>query len=132
MFHPAATSNDHLRAMRWAVCSAPILEVKHSPKGTLWPSLDWFQHMWNVADWSEEQIELYLVDLQSNMPIGRYFEALVRVFFQHHPSWELLHHNVVLFQDGNTLGECDLVIQSKVDGMIYHLELACKYYLGYW
>lgn len=131
MIHQSATPNDHLRAMRWAVCSSPILEVHRSPAGTLWPTLDWFQQLWNSSEWSAEQIDLHLRDLQTDMPIGRYFESLVRVFFELHPDWELLHHNVVLFQEGNTLGECDLVIQSKVDGMIYHLELACKYYLGY-
>ncbi|WP_037587115.1 DUF1853 family protein [Stenoxybacter acetivorans] len=59
--------------------------------------------------------------------LGRYAEHLLAFWFSHAPHTELLAHNTPVYQaDGTTSGALDFI--ARLNGKIYHIELACKYY----
>jgi uncharacterized protein len=119
---------DHKSAMRWAICSAPLLEIKPNHSGAFWPTYSWFMDLWESADLPS--VVHLDEEVAENMPIGRYFELLVRNFFEYHPDWRVVANQVVLSADGQTSGECDLLIEDCHTRTLYHLEVACKYFLG--
>ncbi len=61
--------------------------------------------------------------------LGERFEKFCQLAFELHPNYRVLAHNFQVQQDGQTLGELDLLIQQLDSQRIYHLELACKFYL---
>ncbi len=60
--------------------------------------------------------------------LGIYAEHLLCFWFSHAPHTRLLAHNLPVMDENNkqTLGALDFV--AELDGQIYHIELACKYY----
>ena len=83
----------------------------------------------------------YLLDLDDNksfrLPenvgnplLGKYAENLLAFWLANAPHSRLLGRNVQLFNLKNQLvGELDFVAQ--LNGRIYHIELACKYFGAY-
>lgn len=121
---------DHYTAMRWAICSAPFLDVHATRSSIVWPSSQLLEQWWTTSGiWPNEEFVVEGCE-DPQLPIGRYFERLVAAFFDRHPDWQVIDRNVVLTADGRTLGECDLIVQNQLDGQCFQIELACKYYLG--
>lgn len=60
--------------------------------------------------------------------LGFYAEHLLVFWFVHAPHCRLLAHNLTVADSGSTLGALDFVVQ--IHRQIYHVELACKYYVG--
>lgn len=60
--------------------------------------------------------------------LGRYFETLVQYLLSRQTGVQLLAKNLVIYEQGRTLGELDLVYLSA-SGQITHLEMAVKFYL---
>ncbi|ROV57232.1 DUF1853 family protein [Neisseria chenwenguii] len=58
--------------------------------------------------------------------LGLYAEHLLAFWFNHAPHAELYAHNLPVVSDGLTLGAADFV--ASLNGKLYHIELACKYY----
>lgn len=80
----------------------------------------------------------YLLDLNDDLSfrlpereqailLGKYAEDLLAFWLSHAPHCRLLARNVPILNDENqTLGELDFIAQ--INGKIYHIELACKYF----
>ncbi len=71
--------------------------------------------------------------LQTHAPFGRrlgvYAEQLLAFWLAHAPHARLLAHNLpVLAANGQTAGAADFI--AELNGTLYHIELACKYYGG--
>ncbi|MDF7676023.1 DUF1853 family protein [Neisseriaceae bacterium ESL0693] len=68
--------------------------------------------------------------LQSQPPdgqrLGRYAERLLAFWLSHAPHTALIWKNMPLSQQGQTLAELDFL--ARIDGQLFHIELACKYY----
>lgn len=75
-----------------------------------------------------------LLDYQEANPtrlLGKRFEHLVRFWLENHSELEVLEAGTQLKQGGKTVGELDFVFQNTFSGEWYHMEVACKFYLGY-
>lgn len=116
--------------MRWAICSSPLLDVHATQTRGRWPSIQWFQELWDSAQIRPEDLAELRIGDDPQVPIGRYFERLVGAFFELHPDYQVVAKNLVIVHMGRTIGECDLVIQHRTNQSYYQIELACKYYLG--
>ena len=75
--------------------------------------------------------------LQTRAPFGQrlgvYAEQLLAFWLAHAPHTRLLAHNLpVLAANGQTAGAADFI--AELNGTLYHIELACKYYggAGHW
>lgn len=62
--------------------------------------------------------------------LGRYCEQLLQFFFIKSPYYELLAHNLQLFENRKTLGELDFLIKDVNYNKIIHIELAVKFYIA--
>lgn len=60
--------------------------------------------------------------------LGFYAESLLAFWLANAPHCRLLARNLPVREGGRTLGALDFV--AYLDGWLYHLELACKYYGG--
>ena len=124
-----------LRQAAWAVGSAPMLA--RAP-GLAFPETSWF------ADWLDRLGDAFdgwdadpeaLASLRTAWEgtpplLGRRFEVLVGWVLARDPAWEVVRTGWVVADAGQTLGEWDLVLRERVSGRWFHVELACKFYLG--
>lgn len=62
-----------------------------------------------------------------NKRLGKYVEQLLGDYLQQHQEVSNFHKNLILADEGRTLGELDFVFDHK--GQRYHWELAFKFYL---
>lgn len=60
--------------------------------------------------------------------LGRRFESLLTVLFEHTEQCKLLKHGLVVRSQKQTLGELDYLIQLR--STVLHLEVAIKFYAG--
>jgi len=61
--------------------------------------------------------------------LGRYFEALIALYLQNSPQFDLIARNLIIGQPGLQLGEFDFIFRDKDDQKIYHWEVSVKFYL---
>jgi uncharacterized protein len=121
---------DHLRAIEWAIASAPMLDIREGTLDAQWPDARWFLNLWEGFPERDRLAQLLGERSWKAATIGKYFEELVGAFFDLHPDWRIIGQHVVLQQGTRTLGECDLIVEDLIEKRIYHIELACKYYLS--
>lgn len=69
------------------------------------------------------------VENQRSHRLGFYHEALWHFFLDSFPQFELIAHNLPIRDASRTIGEFDFILRNRQDGLIYHLEVATKYYL---
>lgn len=62
--------------------------------------------------------------------LGHYFEQLWQFALQTDPDFQLVTHNLLLEEQGITLGELDAIVLDRRHQQYLHLELAVKFYLG--
>ena len=60
--------------------------------------------------------------------LGLYYEALVSFWLQNHSSWQLLAHELPVYEGKRTVGAYDFLVETE-EGVV-HIETAVKYYLG--
>ena len=117
-----------VRDLAWSVWGPDFFIAEHTciEKPSPFP-LDW--HWLKSLDRQPKALTHYL-SLQNTELLGSYFEALWQFFLSHHTSIQYCSFNLQVNDEKRTLGEFDcLVIDQK--GQMYHLELACKFYLQY-
>lgn len=107
--------------------------------------VDWFDAS---KEWikSEDELAFYLqekVNTPRQYKLGLYAEDLLLHFFETHPFYELLVHDLQIFQEkikegakaGNKeklcIGAMDFVVRSKETAEVEHWEMAIKYYLQF-
>ena len=117
-----------VRDLAWSVWGPDFFSADHTciEKPSPFP-LDW--HWLQALDRQPEGLIHYL-SAQNTRLLGTYFEALWQFFLSHHPCIQHYCFNVQVNDEKRTLGEFDcLVIDQR--GEVYHIELACKFYLQY-
>jgi hypothetical protein len=75
-------------------------------------------------DWLIEQLN----QLKTRR-LGERFELLIRLAFELHPDFQIIAHNFAVQDERITVGELDLVVVDEQTHQVFHLELACKFYL---
>lgn len=94
-------------------------------------------HRLNELDTTNAYQELtrYLMSRPSPYRLGFHFEGLMHFWLEDgfklglHP-YEVVAHNVQLFNGLQTTGELDFILHNQDTGDIEHWELAIKFYLG--
>ncbi len=71
----------------------------------------------------------HFITQQRSHRLGFYHEALWLYFIDTFPQYELIAHNVAVRNSERTIGEFDFILRNRQDGLVYHLEVATKYYL---
>jgi len=61
--------------------------------------------------------------------LGHYHESLWQFYIQSNPQFDLLAHNLQVFEGKQTTGEFDFILKDRSRKIVYHLEVATKYYL---
>ena len=78
----------------------------------------------------ESQYALHSSELETQYKLGRYFEALWKIYLENSSYLELLEHNIQINRNGKTLGEVDFILLNKTNGQTVHLETSIKFYLS--
>lgn len=144
---PATLQPDRLREYYWAIQSPPLFDETYlnrftayhtlvSPSVTLWrPISTGIQAPGPDKSVLSERLTRTLSGLASHF-LGARFESLWQVFFQNHPEYDLLHHNLQVFDQNGlkkksaTLGEFDFLVSQPTAHTTWHIEATVKYYLG--
>ncbi len=82
-----------------------------------------------------QQLTKYLMQRPSPYRLGFHFEGLIHFWLEDgyrlglHP-YEVLAHNVQLYQGKQTTGELDFILRDTETDAVEHWEVAIKFYLG--
>src|SRR5690554_5676651 len=83
----------------------------------------------DLIEWSKKiDFEAKAAKLKS-LPLGKYAEELLVIYFKQHNSYHLLGNNIQLIEDNKTIGEIDFLLKDQITQEYIHLEFALKYYL---
>lgn len=116
-----------VKDLHWAI-NSPSLAFQ----GTHWcDESTWFTQHLQALDQNPAPLLTHLASSTlKNQRIGFYFESLWHYYFLHNPAYQLLESNKQLCDDnGNTLGELDLIVEHRASNTLLHIELALKFYL---
>lgn len=125
--HPA------VRDLAWTLLAAPLLQETGCRQRHPLSASDWWHNPQLLADWLQEQERQptalldWLAQARSQR-LGIHYEHLWQFALQQAPGIQLLAANLPVRQDGQTLGEIDLLLRDAEGA--HHLELAIKLYLG--
>lgn len=122
--------------LAWIIGSAPTM-TDHPHKG-LWRTLDnaWYEEQFREhLDWLY-QLEMNPEPLQrfignERMLLGKRFEKLILFWLQESPFFEVILYSKQIVKGKNTIGEVDFLIKDVLHDRYLHMEVACKFYLGY-
>lgn len=118
-----------VRDLAWAIFSTPLMARLPGSDAQLCAAsaeaADW--HWLEQLDRQPEALLRALAAAPSTR-LGLYFERLWQFYLQQHPRWELLAHNLPIYQAGRTLGAFDFLCRQGQQ--CWHLELTVKFYLG--
>ncbi len=120
-----------LRALAWSCFSTPLLQasagLSEAPPLPLTPAR---RHWLNELDRDDRALREHLQRRCASPRLGLVFESLWHFFLEQDPHTELLAHNLPVRQNGQTLGEFDIIYRDLNSGAAIHLELAVKFFLA--
>lgn len=67
--------------------------------------------------------------ITANLRLGHLVEKVISAMFQGSKNYEVLHENVQIKDNQQTIGEIDFILQETSSNAITHLEVAYKFYL---
>ncbi|MGG2396406.1 DUF1853 family protein [Pseudomonas sp. SH1-B] len=122
-----------VRDLAWTILSPPLLgQTTKTQRHPLQASC-WSERPQLLADWLEQldsdasRLHTWLADRPAQR-LGLYYERLWQFALHAAPDVEVVATNLPIRQNGQTLGELDLLLRDA-EGE-HHLELAVKFYLG--
>ncbi len=119
--------NSAVRDLAWCCFSAPMMSNLPDCNATIFPLHSPLDREWlRELDQAPQHLFDHLQTLKSSR-LGIYYEALWHFYFQHHPEWELLRHNLQVDRKGITLGAFDFLCRRG--DTYWHIETAVKFYL---
>lgn len=122
--------------LHWCIASSPLM-LSH-PAG-IYKTLDeaWFTEMLELhkewlfdLDADPERLKQHLTT-EKKLPLGKQFERYISFWLKESPCFSLLAENVQLIGDKTTVGEIDFLFKETRSGRVFHMEVACKFYLGH-
>ncbi|CAM3507052.1 cobalt chelatase [Pseudomonas floridensis] len=130
---PRQLRHPEVRDLAWVILAPPMLDTTPWPQRHPLAGSEWVEAPHQLADFLREldrdnsTLQHWLA-LASTRRLGRYYERLWQFAVQHAPGVEIIAANLPIRQEGQTLGELDLLLRDR-DG-VHHVELAIKLYLG--
>lgn len=121
--------------LSWVIGSCPLM--KHSTQlpfqviGEEWCLDQWMTHLPWLIDLDKDPSPLHeFLDANPQKLLGKKFEQLLHFWLLNHSDFEIVHVNHQIKREQQTLGEIDFLVHYKPDDLFWHLESACKYYIG--
>jgi len=120
--------------LAWIIGSEPLMQSKVPGNPSHCLSGDWYAEQLRLhSDWLldlDKNPEALLSFMPDKMLLGKRFERLVIFWFDQSPYFELVISNHSIVENGRTLGEIDLVVREIASNEVFHIEVACKFYLS--
>lgn len=122
-----------VRDLAWALLSPALLANTTPGQRHPLQASCWMQQPQQLADWLAQQdkdagpLHAWLA-AKPVRRLGLYYERLWQFALHAAPDVEVVAANLPIRQNGQTLGELDLLLRD--DEGEHHLELAVKFYLG--
>ncbi|NNE55424.1 MAG: DUF1853 family protein [Flavobacteriales bacterium] len=126
-----------VRELAWLIGSAPLM-LEHGYKGD-YKTLDqaWFDALFESSldlfeSWDAD-LDL-MTDLREKLSgrlLGKRFEGFLEFFFDQHPRFRIEASGFQLAGNGRTVGEIDFIVRDLAVDEVFHLEVACKFYLSF-
>jgi hypothetical protein len=125
-----------IRELAWAIGSPPLLKSAANGDVELL-DMDFFSREWELGKsllqaWDQTPSAASLEEMMGfdSHRLGKRFERLVGFWFLNQPHWELIQENWVISDESRTIGEFDLLVRNLDTKEVWHIELACKFYLN--
>lgn len=135
MQHPSTFFHQEVANLLWCAASTPLLEASLFPNCEL-VDANWFNpHDPSVLKWlkdldaNPEELKAFLYDGVTR-PLGKHFERYLSFWLSKSPFTELLSENLQVRSGQRTIGEFDFIFRDLRSDVVYHMEAACKFYLG--
>ena len=132
----AQLQTPEVRHLLWAVGSAPLM-VQHKSYPFSVLGDQWFDEQvalcWDRFEaWDKQPAELLAALANGPQLLGKRFERLLAFFFEAHPDFEILQQGWAIQGEGKagTVGEFDFILRALRSGEVWHMEVACKFYLA--
>lgn len=135
MQHPNFYYHQEVANLLWCAASTSLLDAALFPDCDLADS-NWFDpyepsvvHWLKALDAKPEALKAFLDD-GVKRPLGKTFERYLSFWLRNYPYTEFLAENVQVKSEQRTIGEFDFIFRDLRSGLVYHMEAACKFYLG--
>lgn len=121
--------------LAWCIGSPPLMSERLWGNEIMlteeWFDLQWQQHLplLHELQANPEPLEAWIREKQPKL-LGKRFECLLSFWFHHSPFFKVEHEFVQLKHGTNTSAEIDFIIRDVASDELWHIEAACKYYLG--
>lgn len=122
-----------VRDLAWALLSPPLLGETAKPQRHPLQASAWARQPQRLAEWlagldeNADALHAWLAEKPVRR-LGLYYERLWQFALQAATDVEVVAANLPIRQNGQTLGELDLLLRDEESE--HHLELAVKFYLG--
>lgn len=124
---PLYDQSPHIRRLFWLGCAPSLAQDSNVFTPSDSPPAQWREQLDELA--SDNLLMAWLDDCAA-LRLGRYFEALYRVWCERVLGWRILANNLPIRNGSRTLGELDILVENRQLNRIEHHELAVKFYLG--
>lgn len=116
-----------VRDLAWCCFSAPLMRELPDSDAVILPLNNDQLWPWLIGlDQQPDELIAQIAKVKSTR-LGVYYETLWRFYFSQQTEWELLHHNLQVERNGNTLGAFDFLCHRG--SQYWHIETAVKFYL---
>lgn len=119
--------------MAWVISSPALLDVSATPYA---PSENWYRQLTDLYQDHINSLEHdptplinYLLKNIRSTRLGIYFEVLWCYWFETNQQYQLLHKNLQVFKNKQTIGEYDFIVLNNTTQKTEHWEVAVKFYL---
>lgn len=119
--------HQQVRDLAWCCLSSPMMAQLPGSEAHILPFDNHTLMSWiHQLDQQPQPLLEHLHALKSTR-LGIYYESLWQFYFESHPDWELLNHNLQIDRHGITLGAFDFLCRRGDE--YWHIETALKFYL---
>lgn len=125
-----------VRELVWAIGAPPLLSRFSFRDENIVFDASWYEdRILESEDWvraldrAPYELKEHL-ERPPRVPLGKRFERLLSFYFNHSARFEVIWEGKQVVNDKTTLGEMDFLVADLADKKVFHIEVACKFYLS--